>query len=548
MKISQIHEADSVDLKDLEGYDQQTASVAADIKAKYPNAPDALSAVLGFIADIRDASKKDDEEHDQELAAKKKRVDGLEQRVYDLEQEDTSNRKKTMENQINEGVLDDADEDGWMAKSQLYKLAKYAISLHSMISDTDNLEPWVQAKITRAAEDMSSVKHYLEYEAVNPHGEQPNDETMPSIAATVPSGDVEEGYEVMPSIDRDKYQERPGLEGPFQTRSGKVVYYDPKEGSYYDPTSDMYISYDDWRKLDSKTMHSTDVKMEAKERPYICFHAKKGKHECHADSSYGAAKKAAAHWKLKSTAGITPKLADVEHVAEGKSPHKKGTAKYKKHMAAMHAEDFDPEHFDGEFDGYATGDDGEEDGATIEYTATIVNGKPVVHPKSIRVYAHGNNPSSKLGNDVDMDTDMQDPEDMMQQCQDHANELWAKQQQAQGEGNAYAHKVRQAKMNGKKKGDKIAHPDSDEDDITLEKQKTPIGEFILSYFDRENGTFPKGETAVLTMVEKDYGDQYVEPAAKFMQQAESMCKNRRRKKAMDSRYPETDRIKALAGM
>ena len=382
MKISQIHEADSVDLKDLEGYDQQTASVAADIKAKYPNAPDALSAVLGFIADIRDASKKDDEEHDQELAAKKKRVDGLEQRVYDLEQEDTSNRKKTMENQINEGVLDDADEDGWMAKSQLYKLAKYAISLHSMISDTDNLEPWVQAKITRAAEDMSSVKHYLEYEAVNPHGEQPNDETMPSIAATVPSGDVEEGYEVMPSIDRDKYQERPGLEGPFQTRSGKVVYYDPKEGSYYDPTSDMYISYDDWRKLDSKTMHSTDVKMEAKERPYICFHAKKGKHECHADSSYGAAKKAAAHWKLKSTAGITPKLADVEHVAEGykirdksrgygvsdktyktreeakdaaimkmastggdwevieegKSPHKKGTAKYKKHMAAMHAE------------------------------------------------------------------------------------------------------------------------------------------------------------------------------------------------------------------
>ena len=39
-----------------------------------------------------------------------------------------------------------------------------------------------------------------------------------------------------------------------------------------------------------------------------------------------------------------------------------------------------------------------------------------------------------------------------------------------------------------------------------EEQKTPLGEFILSYFDRENGTFPKGETAVLTMVEKDYGE------------------------------------------
>jgi hypothetical protein len=86
----------------------------------------------------------------------------------------------------------------------------------------------------------------------------------------------------------------------------------------------------------------------------------------------------------------------------------------------------------------------------------------------------------------------------------------------QNEGNAYAQKVRQAKMNGKKKGDKIDGPDGDK--ITLEKdKKTPLGEFILSYFDRETGQFPKGETAVLTMVEKDYGDEYVVPASKFIE-------------------------------
>jgi hypothetical protein len=56
---------------------------------------------------------------------------------------------------------------------------------------------------------------------------------------------------------------------------------------------------------------------EAEERPYVCVHAKKGKHECHATSSYRAAKKAAEHWKLKSTAGIDAYLADVDHVAEG---------------------------------------------------------------------------------------------------------------------------------------------------------------------------------------------------------------------------------------
>jgi len=209
-------------------------------------------------------------------------------------------------------------------------------------------------------------------------------------------------------------------------------------------------------------------------------------------------------------------------------------------------EAFDPKHFDGEFQGYATGDDGEEDEADIEYTATIVNGKPVVHPKSIRVHAYGNNPSSKLGHDVDMDTDMQDPEDMMQQCQDHANELWAKQQQAQGEGNAYAHAVRKAKMNGKKKGDKVDGPDGDE--ITLEKeQKTPLGEFILSYFDRENGQFPKGETAVLTMVEKDYGEKFIEPAKQFIEKINS-------KVAEVMGYKETEEpqefndIKRLAGL
>ena len=85
------------------------------------------------------------------------------------------------------------------------------------------------------------------------------------------------------------------------------------------------------------------------------------------------------------------------------------------------------------------------------------------------------------------------------------------------EGNAYAHAVKKAKMNGKKKGDKIDGPDGDE--ITLEKdQSIPLPEKILSLFDREEGTFPKGETGVLTMVEKDYGEQYIEPAKDFIEQ------------------------------
>ena len=91
----------------------------------------------------------------------------------------------------------------------------------------------------------------------------------------------------------------------------------------------------------------------------------------------------------------------------------------------------------------------------------------------------------------------------------------------ENEGNAYAHAVRKAKMAGKKKGDKVDHPDPDEDDIVIEKEKTPLGEFILSYFDKEQGTFPKGPTAVLTMVEKEYGEQFVRPAKEFIERIDA---------------------------
>ena len=39
---------------------------------------------------------------------------------------------------------------------------------------------------------------------------------------------------------RTKYGPRSGLEGPFNF-SGRVLYYDVKQGQYYDPTTDFYV-------------------------------------------------------------------------------------------------------------------------------------------------------------------------------------------------------------------------------------------------------------------------------------------------------------------
>jgi len=54
-------------------------------------------------------------------------------------------------------------------------------------------------------------------------------------------------------------------------------------------------------------------------------------------------------------------------------------------------------------------------------------------------------------------------------------------------------------------------------DTEPEEEKIPVTEFVLSLFDRETGQFPKGETAVLTAIEKDYGEQYIDPAKSFIE-------------------------------
>ncbi len=56
------------------------------------------------------------------------------------------------------------DNEGAMARADLYKLANYSLKLFKKLDDSAQLEAWVQAKITKAADYVASVYHYLEYE------------------------------------------------------------------------------------------------------------------------------------------------------------------------------------------------------------------------------------------------------------------------------------------------------------------------------------------------------------------------------------------------
>lgn len=46
-----------------------------------------------------------------------------------------------------------------------------------------------------------------------------------------------------------EYGPRKGLEGPFHYLNGRVLYYDPKAGEYWDPRTDFYVERDELDQL-----------------------------------------------------------------------------------------------------------------------------------------------------------------------------------------------------------------------------------------------------------------------------------------------------------
>jgi hypothetical protein len=42
-----------------------------------------------------------------------------------------------------------------------------------------------------------------------------------------------------------EYGSRPGLEGPFHYPNGRVLYYDPRAGEYWDPRTDFFVPADE---------------------------------------------------------------------------------------------------------------------------------------------------------------------------------------------------------------------------------------------------------------------------------------------------------------
>jgi hypothetical protein len=72
----------------------------------------------------------------------------------------------------------DCEQEGQMAKNDSMRLAQMAKEVSAMISDSDNLPEWIEAKITLAADYISTVKDYIAHYTQNNTADAYNSQTM----------------------------------------------------------------------------------------------------------------------------------------------------------------------------------------------------------------------------------------------------------------------------------------------------------------------------------------------------------------------------------
>lgn len=82
----------------------------------------------------------------------------------------------------------------------------------------------------------------------------------------------------------------------------------------------------------------------------------------------------------------------------------------------------------------------------------------------------------------------------------------------------------------------LSKADAPDDLHDKEEEELPLDEFIKGHFDYTTNQFPKGETAVMTAVEKKYGDDSIKDAMNIM------------KELVTNQDEEMSRIKTLAGL
>jgi len=126
-------------------------SAAKDSKLKN----EIVANVLGKLKEADNLSPEDKKARDLEIQAQKAKIAAAQHRISNLQKGDA----------LTEGMH--ADYEGKMAKAQLISIVKNAKDLFDSMDDNTQLKAWIQSKLSKAEDYISSVRTYLDGESLS---------------------------------------------------------------------------------------------------------------------------------------------------------------------------------------------------------------------------------------------------------------------------------------------------------------------------------------------------------------------------------------------
>jgi hypothetical protein len=139
---------------------------AEQLKGGQKKLPDAIqkaiiSKVVGKLKEAGPMSPEEKKASDLAIQAEKAKIAAAQHKLRNLQSGDA----EVTENRLNEGMH--ADYEGKMAKAQLISIVKNAKDLFDSMDDNTQLKSWIQSKLSKAEDYISSVRTYLDGESLS---------------------------------------------------------------------------------------------------------------------------------------------------------------------------------------------------------------------------------------------------------------------------------------------------------------------------------------------------------------------------------------------
>jgi len=162
--------------------------------------------------------------------------------IDELGSSDVSAMVNDVERQLGAGPVDDDYTDRAMRKGEMgdYSVEEDAADPKNL--DMTNLDFGDMDK--EPLDFTEAMKREWENYIVEAMGKSPNRELWDQVRSKG----------VVPSINRERYTDMSGegLEGPFRQKNGQVLYYDPRQGQYYNRDTDMYVDQSDFAAMNEE--------------------------------------------------------------------------------------------------------------------------------------------------------------------------------------------------------------------------------------------------------------------------------------------------------